>query len=553
MEPLAQVVLFLAVAVLGAALATRLGVLAPVLLVVVGLGLSLMPGFPHVRIHPDLVLGGLLPPLLYVAALETAVPAFRFNLRPILLLAVGLVLFTAFAVGLVTYALLPGVPFAACLALGAVVAPPDAVAATAVARRVGLPRRVVTILEGEGLVNDATALVLLRVTTAAALGSAVSTVDIAAEVVTSAGGGILIGAVGALVIGGLHARISDPILDNALSLLTPFLLVLVAETVAASSVVAVVVAGLALGHRMPVLMSAASRLQMAAFWRLVKFLLEGVVFLLVGAQLREVVDELEPPWGTIAMLTGAVLATVLVGRFVWIYPATYLARLVPRVRRRDPNPPLAVPTVIAWAGMRGVVTLAAALALPLTLADGAPYPRALFVWLALAVIVATLVFQGATLPVVAGWLRLNGEDRSGEVRAAAEVQREASRAVRDRLAALAEDIPPEVAERLCRRADERTVLARERAEEAADEAAEARADPARERAAGAGETPAEAYARLRRDMIDLERRVYRRARDDGRIPEEILVRAYHDLDLEESLLRATQPHRAKPPPAGLSG
>lgn len=521
MEALAPVVLFLAIAVLGAALARRLGVLAPILLVVVGLVLSFVPDFPQFHLHPDLVLVGVLPPLLYVAALETSVPAFRLNLRPILLLAVGLVIFTAVAVGLVVHALLPGVPLAACLALGAVVGPPDAIAATAVARRVGLPRRVVTILEGESLVNDASALVLLRVATAAALGSTVHLVDVAVEVVTAAGGGVLVGAVGAIVLGKLHARITDPLLDNALSLLTPFILVVVAEVADASSVVAVVVAGLALGHRMPVLMSAASRLQMAAFWRLVKFMLEGTVFLLVGLQLRDVVAGLAPPWTTTLLVTAAVLATVLVGRFVWVYPATYLARLVPQVRRRDPNPPPVVPTVIAWAGMRGVVTLAAALALPLTLADGEAYPRPLFVWIALAVIIVTLLLQGTTLPYVARLLRLPTDDPAREALAAAAVQHEASRAARDRLAEVVDGVPQDVAERLRRRAEDR-------------------ANVAWERLGGERETPSQAYARLRRGMIDVERQVFRQARDEGRIPEEVLVRAYLDLDLEESLLRTNE-------------
>lgn len=516
MEELLEVVPFLAVAVLGAALARRLGLLAPILLVVIGLTLSFVPGFPRFHLEPELVLVGILPPLLYVAALETSVPAFRYNLRPILLLAVGLVIFTAIAVGVVTHVLLPDVPLAVCLALGAVVAPPDAVAATAVARRVGLPRRVVTILEGESLINDATALVLLRVATAAALGAAVEVTDIAAEVVVAAGGGVLVGAVGALIASALHARITDPVLDNALSLLTPFVVVLIAETVTASSVVAVVVTGLVLGHRLPVVMSAASRLQMTAFWRLVKFLLEGSVFLLVGLQLRDVVTGLEPPWTRVALVTGAVLATVLVGRFIWVFPATYLVRLVPRVRRREPRPPSSLPTVVAWAGMRGVVTLAAALALPLALAGDAPYPRALFVWVALAVIVATLVLQGATLPILAR--RVPADDAAGEALAAAAVQHEASRAARDRLAAVADQAPPGIVERLRQRTEDR-------------------ANMAWERVGGAQETPSETYARLRQEMIDAERQVFRQARDDGRIPEEVLVRAYRDLDLEESLLR----------------
>lgn len=518
MEALIEVVGLVAIVVAIVALARRTRVPVPILLVVAGLALSFVPGAPEVRLDPELVLIGILPPLLYVAALETSVPAFRFNLRPILLLAVGLVLCTTAVVGFVVHALLPDVPLAACFALGAVVAPPDAVAATAVARRIGLPRRVVTILEGESLINDATALVLFRVAVAAAVGSAVGALDVAAEVAIAAGGGLLVGALGAVVLGYLHRKTVDPLLDNAISLLTPFLVVLAAELVHASSVVAVVVTGLYLGHRMPTLMSAGSRLQMDAFWRMVRFLLEGLVFLLVGLQLREILARLDTPPATAAGLTVAVLLTVIGVRFAWMYPATYLARLIPRVRRRDPAPPATYPTVIAWAGMRGVVTLATALALPAALAGGAAYPRDLFVWIAFAVIIGTLVLQGVSLPAVARRLRLPPDDPTPDRLAEAATQHAASRAARERLSRLADGAPPGVVERLERLAEQRVNLAWERL------------------GADGRETPSQAYVRLRREMLDAERVVFREARDSGRIAEEVLRRAQRDMDLEESLL-----------------
>ncbi|MEU4675392.1 Na+/H+ antiporter [Micromonospora sp. NPDC023737] len=519
MEGLFEVVVFLATATLGAALARKLGLLAPIVLVVAGLVLSFVPGFPHVRLDPDLVLVGILPPLLYVAALETSVPAFRHNLRPILWLAVGLVLFTAVAIGFVLHLLLPMVPFAVCLALGAVLAPPDAVAATAVARRIGLPRRVVTILEGESLLNDATALVLFRVAALAAVGSAVGVAEVSIEVLRSAGGGVLVGVLGALLFGFVHKRITDPLLDNALSLIIPFAVVFVAEEIHASGVMAVVVTGLALGHKLPVLMSAASRLQVGAVWRLVRFLLEGLVFLLVGLQLPDVLQDLDEPLGRVVGVTAAVLGTLFLARFVWLFPVTYLTRLVPSVRRGTVRKPVKYPLVIGWAGMRGVVTLAAALALPLTVAGGREYPRELFIWLAFAVIVATLVGQGATLPVVARRLKLPPDDPVQDALSAAGVQQQASRAARERLDELAGTAPAPVVDRLRRGVEERTNLAWERL------------------GGTQRETPSQAYGRLRQEMIDAERAVFRNARDTGRIPEEVLVQAYRDLDLEESLLR----------------
>jgi Na+/H+ antiporter len=518
---LGEVVGLVAIVVVVAALARRFGLLSPILLVIAGIGLSLVPGFPHIELDPDLVLVGVLPPLLYVAALETSVPAFRYNIRSILLLAIGLVLFTTFAVGLVVHAMLPGVPLAICLALGAVVAPPDAVAATAIARRIGLPKRIVTILEGESLINDATALVLLRVTLAAAAGSAAGVGDIALTTLTAAGGGLAVGVLGALAVGYIHKRITDPLLDNAVSLLTPFVVVFAAERLRGSGVVAVVVTGLALGHKMPTLMSAASRLQMDAFWRMVKFVLEGLVFLLVGLQLREVVAQLHTPWGTVAAVTAAVLATVIVTRFVWMYPAAYGMHLIPPLRRRDPPPSPRFPTAIAWAGMRGVVTLAAALALPATLQAGRSYPRGLFVWLAFAVILGTLILQGFTLPAVARWLRLPPDDPKVDALAEAAVQHAASRAAQERLEAAADEGYPAVLERLRKLSEQRTNVAWERL-----------GSPDRE-------TPSQAYVRLRREMLAAEREVFRRARDEGRISEEVLRRAQREMDLEESMLERT--------------
>jgi CPA1 family monovalent cation:H+ antiporter len=521
-QVLLQVAGLTAVVVAVSSAARRLGLLAPIALVLVGLGLSLIPGVPLPRLEAEFVLIGVLPPLLYVAALDTSVPAFRYNLRPILQLAIGLVLFTTFAVGLVTHALLPDVPLAACLALGAVVAPPDAVAATAVARRLGLPRRVVTILEGESLLNDASALVLFRVAVAAAVGSAVGPLGITGQVALAAGGGIAVGALGALAAGYLHRRAKNPLTDNAISLLTPFLVAAAAERIHASAVVAVVVTGLYLGHRLPTLMSAASRLQMGAFWKLVRFLLEGLVFLLVGLQLREVVADLSTPVATVVGVTAAVLATVVVIRFVWVIPVTYLSRLIPAVRRRDPAPPIAYPLVVSWAGMRGVVTLATALALPATLAGGVKYPRELFVWLAFAVIMGTLLLQGITLSPVVRLLRIRPDDVTRDTLLEASTQHAASRAALEALERHADDAPSEVVDQL------RSLTER-------------RANAAWERLGRGQETPSQAYIRLRRHMLRAEREVYREARDAGRIPEEILVRAQREMDLEESMLERRHP------------
>ena len=519
MESIVEVVVVVAISVLGAALARRLGFIAPLVLLVAGLGLSYVPGVPEVHIEPELVLIGILPPLLYVAALQTNLVAFRRALRPILLLAVGLVVLTAFVVGFVLHALLPEVPLAACVALGAVVAPPDAVSATAIARRIGLPRRVVTILEGESLLNDATALVMVRIAVSALLGSTVGFWEIAGEVALKAGAGVLLGLLFAVGAAWLHRRITDPLLDDAVSLLTPFVVVIVAEEMHSSSVVAVVVAGLYLGHRIPYLLSATSRLQMDAVWRLITFLLEGVVFLLVGLQLRELIENIETSMATTVRVTLAVFLALVLVRFVWMYPATYLARLIPRIRAREERPPPTVPAVIAWAGMRGVVTLAAALTLPPTTEGaGGDYPRDLFVFVAFAIIVLTLLIQGTTLPMVARRLGVREDTSAEDALAEANVQHAASRAARERLEERADGAPASVVERLRALTDSRSNGAWERLGNQEQE------------------TPSAAYGRLRREMITAERHVFKIARNEGRISEEVLNRAQRELDLEESQL-----------------
>ncbi|GIF13133.1 Na+/H+ antiporter [Actinoplanes teichomyceticus] len=524
MESIVDTVVLVAIAVVGAALARRLGFVAPLVLLVAGLGLSYVPGFPEAHLEPELVLIGILPPLLYVAALQTSVPAFRHALRPILLLAVGLVLLTAFVVGFAVHWLVPQAPLAACVALGAIVAPPDAVSATAIARRVGLPRRVVTILEGESLLNDATALVVVRVSVGALSGVAAGFGEIAGQVALKAGGGLVIGAIAAVGAAKLHRRIEDPLLDDAVSLLTPFVVVIVAEELGASSVVAVVIAGLYLGHRIPYLLSATSRLQMDAVWRLTTFLLEGVVFLLVGLQLRAVVESIETDMSTTVRVTSLVFGALVLVRFLWMYPATYLARLIPRIRNREDRPPVTVPTVIAWAGMRGVVTLAAAQTLPVPdpAKDVPDYPRELFVFVAFAIIVLTLLVQGTTLPTLARRLGVREDTSAQDALAEAGVQHAAGRAALEALDEHADGAPASVVDRL------RALV-------------ESRSNNAWERLGSQRqETPSAAYGRLRREMIRAERHVFKIARNEGRIPEEVLVRAQRELDLEESQLRRSE-------------
>lgn len=511
-ELLGLVVIVAVVATLG----RKVPVAGPILLVLTGFALSYVPGVPDYRIDPNVVLLLFLPPLLYTAAWRTSNHSFRANLRPIGLLSVGLVLFTTLVVGLVAWAVVPDLPLSAGFALGAIVAPPDAVAATAVARRTGLPRRVVSILEGESLLNDATALTTLRVAIAASAG-AVTVWDFAAEFVIAALGGVGIGLAAGWLAGQLHRRNPEAMIDVLLSFLTPFASYLLAEFVGASGVVAVVTTGLWLSERWYRYFTPASRTLALPLWTVADFLLTGIVFALIGLELPAIVSGIsEVPAGTLVASSVAVVLAVVLSRPLWVFPATYLARLVPRVRRRDPAPPWQYPAVLSWAGMRGVVSLAAALAYLPQLPQGD-----LLTFLTFVVVVTTLVGQGLTLPWLIRRLALPGPSATEDALQEATVQQEAVRAATrrlDELLAADGQVPEDVVARLRTGAESRGLSAWERL---------GNQD---------AELPSHAYRRLRRAMLAAEREVFLRARSEGRIAEEVVAEVLRELDTEEVLL-----------------
>lgn len=451
-----------AVVTAASSLSRRLPQPAPLSLTLVGLVASFIPGVPEVRLSPDIVLIGLLPPLLYATALRTSLVDFRRNRLAILQLSVGLVLASTFVTALVVWWLLP-VPFAVAVAVGAVVAPPDAVAATAVARRVGMPRRMVTVLEGEGLVNDATALVTLR-TAIAATSSTVSFWGVGLDFIGTAVGGVLVGLVVAVVTGKIRKIIQDEITDTAVSLMTPFLAYLLAEEVHSSGVLAVVVAGLALSHKAYLLQSASSRIFERTNWATIEFLLENGVFFLIGLQVRQIISDAGNSGLSaerVVLVCVAVSLSVMLIRPLWVFPMAYLPRRIPVVRRwAYPGPALslAVPAGISWAGMRGVVTLAAAFVLP----DDTPF-RSVLILVALVVVGSTLILQGATLSVVLRRLGLHGPDPAEDSLQLATVQQKVAAAGLARLDAVSgPDISKQVMDRLRRRSKERSDAAWER-------------------------------------------------------------------------------------------
>jgi CPA1 family monovalent cation:H+ antiporter len=504
------------------AVARRSGVSPPLLLVVVGLVLSFAPGVPDYTLDPELILLFVLPPLLYSAALSSSYLRLRDNILPISLLAVGLVLVTTAAVGLVAWWLVPGLPLAAALALGAVIAPPDAVAAAAVGRRLRLPRQIMTIISGESLVNDATALTAYRVAVAVAAGASYGILQGLGVFVLAAAGGAAIGWALGWLVHRIRLVLRDGELESALGLIVPFVTYLLAEQVNASGVLAVVMAGLYLGHRAPQAHPVA-RLQTRAVWQAADTLLESFVFALIGLQLRAVTSAVDGRVGPLA-LVGVVLTLVaVVVRFAWVFPTAYLPRrLSRRVRDREPAPPWRYPVVISWAGMRGPVSLAAAAALPLTTESGTPFPgRDEIVFLAFLFTVATLLLQGASLPWVIRRLRVEGAEHYTDALAEAQAQTDAARAAEQRLNELDDGNPlhAPVVEKL------RSGL-------------EARTNAAWERLGGPSEalTPSEAYRRMRREMLAAERAVFVRHRNERRIDDEVFRRIQHELDLDEVML-----------------
>jgi monovalent cation/hydrogen antiporter len=500
-----------------AGLCDRYGWPTPLVLVVVGAAASFLPGVPEVELDPDLVLHALLPPLLYATAVRTSLFDFRHNKTSIVAMSVVLVVFSTVVVGWVAWLLLPGVALAAALALGAVVAPPDAVAAAALGRRLGLPRRVATLLEQESLVNDAAALIALSVAVSA-LTSSPSPVEVAGDFVWAVVGAVLVGGVVAAVLAVVRARVKDPVLDTLVSLVAPYLAFLPAESVHASGVLATVVTGLTLAHLSPRVQTASARVTEAITWRTIAFVLENSVFLLIGMQLPALLSgaaDSDVGAARVALLCGGVLVATVVARAVFVFGVAGILKRGNRWMRRQAWSP-AVAGLVSWAGMRGVVTLAAAQLLPEDLPD-----RDVLVLAAFTVVVGSLLVQGSTLPWLVRRVGLPAPDPAEDALRAAELGDAANAAGLARLAELTTGEEPDgVIERLRDRSIARSHASWERlGRPLADQ-----------------ETPSSIYARLRMEMLDAEREVVVRARDDGTAPGEVLQAALAAIDVEESLL-----------------
>jgi CPA1 family monovalent cation:H+ antiporter len=496
----------------------------PILLVLGGLGIGFVPGAPHLTLRPEIVLVGFLPPLLYSGAFFTSLRDLRTNARAISLLSVGLVLATMLTVAAVCHTFIGGLSWPICFVIGAIVAPTDAVAATAIASRLGLPRRLVTLIEGESLINDATALVAYAFAVTAVVTGTFSLWHATWRFGVDVIGGVAIGLAVGFVIRQARRRINHSPTEIAIALLSGYFAYLPAQAAGVSAVLAVVTVGVYVGWHTPELTNVQTRLQGDAVWEILTFMLNAILFGLVGLQLRPILDSLEGRSTGSLLADGAIVSVaVILTRLLWIYPATYLPRWAwKRIRERDPYPPWQHPTLIGWAGLRGAVSLAAALALPLTTATGEPFPqRSFIIYMAFCVILATLVVQGLTLPGVIRMLRLEDDGLTSKEETKARIH--AAEAALGRLEELAgEDwVRPDTAERM-------RGTYRFRASRFA-----ARFDDEDD---GQIEERSQSYQRLRRELLDAERQAVLELRRQGRINDEVMNRVQRDLDLEDARL-----------------
>jgi Na+/H+ antiporter len=395
-------------------LAQRLKIAYPVFLVIAGLGISLLPGVPELHLDPEIIFLIFLPPLLYEAAWYTSWNDFWKWKRPIVLMAFGLVVFTSVVIAYTTTALIPGFTLALGFLLGGIVSPPDAVAATSVLKGMQVPRRLMTILEGESLVNDASALIVFRFALAAVLTGTFSMREATGQFFLVAWMGVVVGLAGAYSLYVIHRFLpTTPAIDAALTVMTPYFLFLAAEKFDYSGVMAVVSGGLFMSYRShEAFKTGSTRMNMLGVWTTLIFVMNALVFILIGLELPDIMDGLGAYSVADGIKYGLIVSVItILLRFLWVYPIAHIPRWLSARARKDPSPGWKGPLVIGWAGMRGVVSLATALSIPLWMTDGTAFPqRSLIIFITFVVIFVTLVFQGLTLPLLIRLIRLKELD-----------------------------------------------------------------------------------------------------------------------------------------------
>jgi CPA1 family monovalent cation:H+ antiporter len=515
------ILICLVVVTLLAIVARKINVPYPILLTVAGGALAFVPGLPAIHLEPQLVFNLFLPPLLYPAAVYTSWRDFRSNLRSILPLAIFLVLLTMTATAWVFHAL-TGLPWAAGFVFGALISPPDAVAALAVTQNLKVPRKIVVILEGESLVNDATSFISFRFAVAAVLTGSFSLAHAGLQFIFVAAGGIAVGLAAGWLAAQIQKRLDDPPVQTRLSLLTPYVAYFAGEKLHVSGILAVVIAGIFYGWRAPRVLSGRMRLQAVPVWQMVVFILNGILFMLIGLQLPQLIHALPPGAGfSIAKLAGLILLTLVLARFLWLFAATYIPRLFSRAFRRRNPAPWQQTALIAWTGMRGADSLAGALAIPFVLANGQPFPgRDLILLLTFGVIFGTLILQGLTIKPLVGWLgivddhAIDKEERLARLRA-----NEAALARIEDLGASGRSRPESIERLRSEYADRIRQLSKQSKEESVRH------------------LYSRDFEELAREALQTERDTVIALRNEESINDEVLRRIQHDIDLAEARLQ----------------
>jgi CPA1 family monovalent cation:H+ antiporter len=526
MENIATVIILLAVVTALAEVTDKIRIPYPILLVLAGIGIGLVPGLPSIQLHPEIVFLIFLPPILYAAAWATSWPDFKKSKRPITLLAIGCVIFTTCAVAYIAHLFIPDLGWPEAFVLGAIISPPDAVAAAAATKGLGIPKRVVTILEGESLVNDATGLIAFRYAVAAVVTGSFELWEAGLQFVVVAFVGIVLGLIIGFIFKWIHKLTPhNPTTDTTLTFLAPYVSYLLAESLHVSGVLAVVAAGLYMSWNSSEIFSQQTRLQANGSWNTVIFVLNGIIFILIGLQLPEIMGNIEQhSMGDMIKYGAIVSLAVIIGRIIWVYPGVYMPRWIFRsLRQHKPDMTFPLVSIVAWSGMRGIVSLAAALALPLTIEGGKPFPhRNLIIFITFCVIFSTLVIQGLTLRPMIKWFGITPDDEEHESEKNARLLIASSvieHIEENYSLALSDEVLNQIKSKyeiriqrmrkdeVKRKLDENTIIE---------------------------------FQRIQQELLERERRALLEMRRKGAISEEALKKIEYELDLEETRLMLEQ-------------
>jgi Na+/H+ antiporter len=514
------IIILLSIISLLALVVNKIKIPYPILLVIAGLAIGFIPHLPKVILNPDIVFLVFLPPLLYASAWTTSWHDFKAARRPISLLAIGLVLFTTTLVAFVAHTFIPGFSWPVAFLLGSIISPPDAVAAASITKGLGLPKRVITILEGESLVNDASGLIAYRYAITAVMTGNFVLWQAGLQFIVVAAAGILVGYLVGLALYWIHKHIHNPTVETSLTFLTPFIAFLIAEHFHVSGVLAVVTCGLYLSWRSSKLFSHDTRLQTLSVWNVVVFILNGIIFILIGLQLPAILEGIKEHSVFTLVCYGLLISfTAIIVRILWVFPGAYIPRLSASIRKAEPQTNWRVVTIVAWTGMRGVVSLAAALALPVMINDHTPFPqRDLILFLTFSVILITLIFQGLTLPKLIKFLgiRSDGHEVENEIRARIKLASAAIEYIEENISygTVTDQVLAQIKNKYELRINHLSKSLQEEEEGYEDNF--------------------DQFHTLQRQLLKIERAILADMHEKGITDEEILRKLEYELDLEES-------------------